>query len=98
MVEGQDRAFSGSLKQILQPQLGLQPSPVESKMLGGAAAPNFFFPGLGRIHLSMSRSGGGTYAPSSVPADVSPYIALILPALLLPFAFACDGYRRAQSP
>jgi len=38
------------------------------------------------------------YAPSSAPADVSPYIVLILLSLLLSFVFAYDGYRRAQSP
>jgi hypothetical protein len=37
-----------------------------------------------------------TYVPSSTPASISPYAALILLAFLLPFAFAYDGYRRAR--
>jgi len=44
--------------QSLSPQWGPQTSPVMSKSPSGAAALNFFFPGLGYVYVGLGRDTG----------------------------------------
>ena len=121
MVDGRTGGPTIGLAPPLGPRGVPQASSPGAKSPIGAAALNFFFPGLGYVYVGLGRDRGEivfgalvfvfyfigfdvgyliagiTYTPSA-PVSVSPYAALILLALLLPFAFAYDGYRRARSP